>query len=96
LATLSRVEPNVQSDSAVGELLWRSLECARTNTQDERHTVLWKVIDGLWDEGVTLYCTDHLSDRELYTLLWTDLLLEDEPIVPDDFSVTTHLDILGG
>jgi hypothetical protein len=60
------------------------------------HTVLWKVIDGLWDEGVTLYCTDHLSDRELYTLLWTDLLLEDEPIVPDDFSVTTHLDILGG
>ena len=25
LATLSRVEPNVQSDSAVGELLWRSL-----------------------------------------------------------------------
>ena len=62
----------------------------------EMAKVLRKVIDGLWDEGVILYSTDHLSDRELYTLLWTDLLLEDHEIVPDDFPVTTHLDILGG
>ena len=57
---------------------------------------LWKVIEGLWDQGVILYSTDHLSDRELYALLWTELLLEPQPIIPEDASVTTHLDILGG
>jgi hypothetical protein len=62
----------------------------------EMASVLWKVIDGMWNEGAVLYSTDHLSDRELYTLLWTDLLLEDHQIVPEGFSITTHLDVLGG
>jgi hypothetical protein len=57
---------------------------------------LWTVINGLWDQGVILYSTNHLSDRELYTLLWTDLLLQTGPIIPEEVSVTTHLDILGG
>ena len=63
--------------------------------EHEMHDVLWEMIHGLWDQRVVLYCTDHLSDRELYTLLWKDLLLDDEPILPDDFAVTTHLDTLG-
>jgi hypothetical protein len=62
----------------------------------DMRNVLWKVIDAMWDEGVILYSTDHLSDRDLYTLLWTDLLLEDHEILPADFPVTTHLDVLGG
>jgi hypothetical protein len=62
----------------------------------EISTVLWNVINGMWEEGVVLYSTDHLSDRELYTLLWTDLLIEDDDITPAGFAVTTHLDILGG
>jgi hypothetical protein len=32
----------------------------------------------------------------LYTLLWTDLLIQDHDIMPDGFAVTTHMDILGG
>jgi hypothetical protein len=64
--------------------------------EHEMHDTLWRVIHALWDHGVILYCTDHLSDRELYTLLWTELLLEDHPVVPDGFPVTTHLDVLGG
>jgi hypothetical protein len=50
----------------------------------------------MWEEGVILYSTDHLSDRELYTLLWTDLLIEDHENIPEGLAVTTHLDILGG
>jgi hypothetical protein len=61
----------------------------------EMHDAVWRVIHALWDQGVILYSTDHLSDRELYTLLWTELLLEDHPVVPDGFPVTTHLDVLG-
>ena len=53
--------------------------------------VLWTVINALWDEGVILYATDHLSDRELYTLLVTDLLLQEH----EGLTVTTHLEILG-
>ena len=58
--------------------------------------VLLRVIHAMWDEGVILYSTDHLSDRELYTLLWTDLLITADDIIPDDLAVTTHLDVLGG
>jgi hypothetical protein len=39
--------------------------------------------------------TDHLDDRELYTLLWTDLLREDVIIFPDDPNGGFHLDIIG-
>jgi hypothetical protein len=40
--------------------------------------------------------TDHLSDRELYTFLWRDLLSDEIPILPDDLGVMCHVDILGG
>jgi hypothetical protein len=62
----------------------------------EMSVLLWKVIHALWDEGVVLYSTNHLSDRELYTLMWTELLIEDHQVFPEDFPVTTHIDILGG
>jgi len=58
--------------------------------------VLWKVIHALWDEGVVLYSTNHLSDRELYARLWKETLIEDHQVFPEDFPVTTHIDILGG
>jgi len=56
---------------------------------------LWEVIHGIYDHGAILYNTDHLSDRELYTKLFADILLEDHPIVPDEFVPCTHIDILG-
>jgi len=61
----------------------------------ELKTTLWNVINGLWDLGVVLSSTNHLSDRELYTVLWQETLLEDHPIVSDEFQMITHIDVLG-
>jgi hypothetical protein len=57
---------------------------------------LWKVINALAEIGVYLDWTNHLSDRELYTLLWRNTLREDHPVVPEKFEMMTCIDILGG
>jgi hypothetical protein len=56
---------------------------------------LWEIIRGLADIGTFLSSTDHLSDRELYDLLWNDLLREAGPELPLESGWITHLDILG-
>jgi hypothetical protein len=60
------------------------------------HKVLWNVIQGMAELGVSLSYTNHLSDAELYAMLWHETLREEHPIVPDDFPLRTHLDMLGG
>ena len=65
-------------------------------TDTQLTTTLWIVINALADLGVFLSSTNHLSDRELYTLLWTKSLREDHPIVPEEFPMVTHINILGG
>jgi hypothetical protein len=65
-------------------------------TDADLSKVLWDVIHGLAEQGAFLSYTDHLSDRELYSTLWHETLREEHPIVPDDYPLMTHIDMLGG
>ncbi len=38
------------------------------------HTILWDVIHKLYEKRIVLDFTDHLSDRELYCLVYRDIL----------------------
>jgi hypothetical protein len=42
--------------------------------EDELHGILWDVIEKLYQKRIILDFTDHLSDRELYTLIYRDIL----------------------
>ena len=56
---------------------------------------LWEVIYALADLSAFLTSTDHLNDRELYTVLVTDILLEDTVPIPPGCGTRCHIDILG-
>jgi hypothetical protein len=64
-------------------------------TDAELHDKLWEVINKLEELRTFLYHTDHLSDRELYALLWDDLLREETVIMPPNPDSACHLDIIG-
>ena len=60
------------------------------------HQALWSVINALGEMNVFLYQTDHLSDRELYTSLYAELLPEEMPALNPDDGSAWHIDILAG
>src|SRR5688500_4327443 len=41
---------------------------------EELHEVLWDTIQKLYDKHIVLDFTDHLSDRQLYRLIYCDIL----------------------
>ena len=63
---------------------------------DEKLTAkLWQVIEALAGMRVFVDSTNHLSDRELYTELWSDVLREDtKAMVLDEYSAW-HIDLIG-
>jgi hypothetical protein len=56
---------------------------------------LWELINALALHGTFLHCTDHLSDRELYTELWTEILPEPTVLMPGNLSYGYHIDMVG-
>jgi hypothetical protein len=57
--------------------------------------VLWEVIDGLAEMRVFLEDTNHLSDRELYALLWNEVLRESVKDMSFGEGSAWHLQLLG-
>ncbi len=70
---------------------------APTTLDDEQiKTKLWAVINVLALLGQYLSRTDHLSDRQLYELLWTQILREPASVCPGNPNAACFIDILGG
>ena len=67
-----------------------------TLNDEALHAALWVTIEALGRMHIYLDETDHLSDRELYTLLWSEVLPEEMPALDPDEGSAWHIDILGG
>ena len=63
--------------------------------KDEELTAkLWELIEKLALLGVFIEQTDHLTDRELYTHLWTDSLREETKTLPLTANSAYHIQLL--
>jgi hypothetical protein len=56
---------------------------------------LWEIIRCMSLLGAHLHSTDHLSDRDLYRRLWTDILREPTVLMPHNQDFAEHIDIIG-
>lgn len=56
---------------------------------------LWEVINGIALLGVFLHNTNHLSDRELYVYLWSEVLREEIVLMPEIAAYACHFDLVG-
>ena len=77
-------------------LVKRGIELPAPDTLDDTSLAvkLWEVIHALDELHVLLECTNHLSDRELYTQLWTHSLRVEVPVSDNDGDGDWHLDMV--
>lgn|SRR6185312_6451201 len=73
-----------------------SLPAPDSLTDEELTAKLWEVIQKLALLRVFVEQTDHLSDRELYTHLWTESLREETKALTLGPNSACHIQILGG
>ena len=59
------------------------------------HDKLWEIIRCMSLLGSYLHNTDHLSDRELYCRLWSELLREPTVLLPHNQDYAEHIDLIG-
>lgn len=62
-------------------------------TDQQVHDLLWTVIQGLAHWRIYLHHTNHVSDRELYTLLIERVLDEETELVSPDLGWVCEIDI---
>ncbi len=61
---------------------------------EDLHEILWDVIHKLFEKRIVLDFTDHLSDRQLYTLIYRDILPAREKMI-DSGTNFLHWDCAG-
>jgi len=61
---------------------------------EECTSMLWKIIYLLAEKRVFLYSTDHLSDRELYSKLWMDVLHDVVKDIKPSLNSAWHVDFV--
>lgn len=59
--------------------------------ENEIHKKLWELITALAKRKIYLSCTDHLSDRELYELLVSEVLEEEMAEMPEGSDWRSHV-----
>jgi hypothetical protein len=62
-------------------------------TDDDLHAALWKLLRALATMRVFFYCSDHLSDRVFYDLLFNEVLPEETQIMPDGSGWNSRYDM---
>jgi hypothetical protein len=73
-----------------------SLPAPDSLKNEELTAKLWEVIQKLALLHVFIEQTDHVSDRELYTHLWTHSLREETKVLPLAANCMCHIQLLGG
>ena len=90
-------ETNQATTTLFQQLIEAGLELPQPEELDDEQlrSKLWEVIMVLTQKRVLVESTDHLNDRELYAVLWHDLLREETPVDPADAESAWHLDLVG-